>query len=39
MDELGLDSLGELAYLTLPSQGTLVEMGKAWVLWKRQNDR
>ena len=29
MDELGLDSLGELAYLTLPSQGTLVEMGKA----------
>ncbi len=29
MDELGLDSLGELAYLTLPSQGTPVEMGKA----------
>ncbi|MCH7764306.1 MAG: glycine cleavage system protein H [Candidatus Marinimicrobia bacterium] len=28
MDELGLDSLGELAYLTLPSEGTLVEMGK-----------
>ena len=29
MDELGLDSLGELAYLTLPSEGTPVEMGKA----------
>tara|TARA_Y100001949_G_C15806784_1_gene251690 strand:- start:51 stop:485 length:435 start_codon:yes stop_codon:yes gene_type:complete len=29
MDELGLDSLGELAYLTLPSEGTAVEMGKA----------
>ena len=29
MDELGLDSLGELAYLTLPGAGTPVEMGKA----------
>ena len=29
MDELGLDSLGELAYLTLPSERTPVEMGKA----------
>ena len=29
MDELGLDSLGELVYLTLPSEGTPVEMGKA----------
>lgn len=28
MDELGLDSLGELAYLTLPDVGTSVEMGK-----------
>ena len=29
MDELGLDSLGELAYLTLPGAGTPVKMGKA----------
>ena len=29
MDELGLDSLGELAYLTLPSERTPVEMDKA----------
>jgi len=29
MDEMGLDSLGELVYLTLPLEGTLVEMGKA----------
>ena len=29
MDELGLDSLGEMAYLTLPDVGTAVEMGKA----------
>ena len=29
MDELGLDSLGEMAYLTLPDVGTPVEMGKA----------
>ncbi len=29
MDELGLDSLGDLAYLTLPGVGTPVEMGKA----------
>ncbi len=29
MDELGLDSLGEMAYLTLPAVGTPVEMGKA----------
>ena len=29
MDELGLDSLGELAYLALPDVGTAVEMGKA----------
>ena len=28
MDELGLDSLGEMAYLTLPAVGTPVEMGK-----------
>ena len=28
-DELGLDSLGEMAYLTLPDVGTAVEMGKA----------
>jgi len=28
MDELGLDSLGEMAYLTLPSVGTPIEMGK-----------
>ena len=28
MDELGLDSLGEMAYLTLPDVGTPVEMGK-----------
>lgn len=28
MDELGLDSLGELAYLALPSIGSEVEMGK-----------
>ncbi len=28
MDELGLDSLGEMAYLTLPAVGTLIEMGK-----------
>ncbi len=28
MDELGLDSLGELVYLTLPGVGTPVEMGK-----------
>jgi glycine cleavage system H protein len=29
MDELGLDSLGEMAYLTLPNVGAPVEMGKA----------
>ena len=29
MDDLGLDSLGEMAYLTLPDVGTPVEMGKA----------
>ena len=29
MDELGLDSLGEMAYLTLPNVGATVEMGKA----------
>ena len=29
MDELGLDSLGEMAYLTLPDVGTAVEVGKA----------
>ena len=29
MDELGLDSLGEMAYLTLPDVGTVVEKGKA----------
>ncbi|MEO2185883.1 MAG: glycine cleavage system protein H [bacterium] len=29
MDELGLDSLGEMAYLTLPNVGVPVEMGKA----------
>ena len=28
MDELGLDSLGDMAYLTLPSVGTPIEMGK-----------
>ena len=28
MDELGLDSLGEMAYLTLPNVGTAVKMGK-----------
>ena len=28
MDELSLDSLGEMAYLTLPVVGTPVEMGK-----------
>ncbi|SVA46934.1 uncharacterized protein METZ01_LOCUS99788 [marine metagenome] len=28
MDELGLDSLGELVYLTLPPEGTTIEMGK-----------
>ena len=28
MDELGLNSLGEMAYLTLPAVGTPVEMGK-----------
>ena len=28
MDKLGLDSLGEMAYLTLPAVGTPVEMGK-----------
>jgi glycine cleavage system H protein len=28
MDELGLDSLGEMAYLTLPTVGTPIEMGK-----------
>ena len=29
IDELGLDSLGEMAYLTLPDVGTAVEVGKA----------
>ena len=29
MDEFGLDSLGEMVYLTLPDVGTPVEMGKA----------
>ena len=29
MDELGLDSLGEMAYLRLPNVGTAVKMGKA----------
>ncbi|MBT3300600.1 MAG: glycine cleavage system protein H [Candidatus Marinimicrobia bacterium] len=28
MDELGLDSLGEMAYLSLPAVGSPVEMGK-----------
>ena len=28
MDEMGLDSLGELVYLTLPPEGTTIEMGK-----------
>ena len=29
MDELGLDSLGEMAYLTLPDVGTVVAIGEA----------
>ena len=29
MEELGLDSLGEMTYLTLPDVGTAVEMGEA----------
>ncbi|MBT4036135.1 MAG: glycine cleavage system protein H [Candidatus Marinimicrobia bacterium] len=29
MDELGLDSMGELAYLMLPTVGSPVELGKA----------
>lgn len=29
MDELGLDSMGELAYLMLPKEGSPIEMGKA----------
>ena len=37
MDELGLDSLGEMAYLTLPAVGTPIEMGK--VMGSMETDR